>query len=387
LKELRRRVSVEGSVKYNRCFHHVSNTFAASTPRRHKLKALVGGSVVVATLVGCGEIVSSRRSAPLTSPDRPVKVGDVIFYNLPTGVIRVDGIYDTTKGWTITVAPEIRADLKERYELEVNQRYPFFDHNATLTTDDKGLLKTVNALSTDHSVEGIGALITAGGQALQFGASLGAGELSTAHKAGEATPTPTPPPPFHVVLDPFDYCRNRCTATPPGFTITVNRPVPPQNPACPRDEARDDCENRYAGIMTRLSLPFTVTVTPNTDPDAAASTTVLLPDTRQRYLLSVPRGPLVTSETKIEFANGSMVTRDIKRPSIGYAILGIPKALLTALVPIPGQVHKAEIDRIENRTTLIKDTATLQTLEHPTPTPTAAPTESASATPTPSTTP
>ena len=322
-------------------------------------------------LVGCGEIVSSRRSAPLQSPDRPVKIGDVIFYNLPTGVIRVDGTYDDKKGWTVTIAPEIRADLRERYELEVNQHYPFFDHNATLTTDDQGLLKTVYALSTDRTVDSLGALITAAGQALQFGASLG-GMASAAEKGAEVTPTP--PPPFHIVLDPF---KGRCEKTTDdgSFTIKVSAPAP-QNSACPRDEARDNCEGRYAGIMTRLTLPFTVTVSPNSDPQAAARTTVLLPDIRQRYLLSVPRGPLVASETKIEFAHGSMITRDIKRPSLGYAILGIPKSILTALVPIPGNVRQAEITRIQNQSTLIKETATLQTLQHPTPTPTATATAS-----------
>jgi hypothetical protein len=341
--------------------------------------ATFAGAIVTVSFLACGDVMSSRRSAPQYSSTSPIKIGDVIYYNLPKGTIKVDGVYDEKKGFTITVASEIVADLNERYELEVNQHYPFFDHNAVLTTDDKGLLKTVNAVSTDRGVEGIGALITAGGQALQFAASAGGFSAKNFEKSS-GTPTPTATPaPFHITLDPFKGEVSQTTRD-NLFTISVNWQKQ-QIPACPKNEARDDCELRYAGIMTRLTLPFTVTVRSNDGTEARA--TVLLPDVRQRYLLSAPRGPLVTSETRIDFVNGSMVTRDIKRPSIGYAILGIPKTILGALVPIPGNVRQAEITRIQNQSTLIKETATLQALEHPTPTPTLPPKATETATPSP----
>lgn len=358
----------------------VGSRIAASKYGGHYLSALLGIAVIAASLAGCGEVVSSRRSAPLTATDRPVKVGDVIYYNLPIGVIRIDGVFDKDKGWMITVAPDIRADIDERYELEVGQRYPFFDDNAILTTDDKGLLKSVSASSQDHSVDAAGALITAGGQVLEFGASGGL-PLARARATSE---TPTPPP-FHVVLDPFKLPKKNGPAEErAGFKFYVNRPSG-QLPACPKDIARDNCEGRYAGIMTRLTLPFIVTIEPTNSSDAVTQTTVLLPDKRQRYLLSVPRRPFVTSDTKIEFKEGSMITRDIKRPSLGYAILGIPKTILGALVPIPGAVQKAEITRIQNQSSLIKETATLHDLQNPSPTPTATATSAApvTATPTP----
>jgi hypothetical protein len=128
--------------------------------------------------------------------------------------------------------------------------------------------------------------------------------------------------------------------------------------------------------MTRLTAAFTVEVKPKDG--VAAAMTVLLPDRRQRYLLAVPRGPLVTSETTIDFVNGSMVSRNMKRPSVAYAILGIPKTILTALVPIPGNVRSAEITRIQNQSTLIKETAELGKLRNPSPTPTPTPTPSPS---------
>ena len=94
---------------------------------------------------------------------------------------------------------------------------------------------------------------------------------------------------------------------------------------------------------------------------------MLLPDPRQRYLLTVPRGPVVTSETTIDFVNGSMVSRNVKRPSIAYGILGIPKNILSALVPIPGNVQGAQNTRIQNEITLLKEKAELHQLQNPSP--------------------
>jgi hypothetical protein len=321
------------------------------------MKMLLARFVVFLFLLAtsCGQIVSSRKSTLKYSPTGPIEVGDAIFYYLPRGVIIVDGTYDS-KGLTVTITPDIHADRNYRYELALNQRYPFFDHNAILTTDDKtGLLKTVYGSSTDRTVDAVGALITAAGQLLQFAASVGGG----AALAAEATPTPTPP--FHVTLDPFD--RHQRSKTRGNVTISVN--APPRMELVMNEGEVLDSNGRYPGIMTRLTIPFTVTVNPGNEDTGQA--TVLLPDPRQRYLLTVPRGPVVTSETTIDFVNGSMVTRNVKRPSIAYGILGIPKTILSALVPIPGNVQGAQNTRIQNEITLLKEKAELHQLQNPSP--------------------
>jgi hypothetical protein len=340
------------------------NGFAAYFTRL--LKPLVAGAVALFTVLACGSIVISKKSVPQYSPRAPIKVGDVIFYYLPIGVIKVDGVYDATKGWTIAITPDIHADDRDRYELSVNTRYPFFDHNAILATDDKGLLKTVYGSSTDRTVEAVGSLIAAAGQVLQFGASLG-GINKMAH-AAEASPTPGPTP-FHITLDPFSSNPRRRATNAGGFDIRVSDPSTITR-ASAEDEAVSN-NGSYSGIMTRLIAPFTVTVTPGAG--EAVETTVLLPDRRQRYLLPVPRGPLVTSETTVDFDKGSMVSRNIKRPSVAYAILGIPKTILSALVPIPAAVRQAEITRIQSQSSLIKETAVLEQLRNPSPTPTSTP--------------
>ena len=311
---------------------------------------------------GCGSIVSSERST-LKSADRPIKVGDEVFYYLPRGVVKIDGTHDPVKGWIVTVTPTVHADPRERYELSLNKRYPFFDHTATLTTDGKGLLKTVTASSTDRTVDAVGALITAAGQVLEFGASLGLKAFDTQ------------PAPFHLILDPFDPAKR--TGSGGGFNFRVSDP--PQMIAAHRSETASATKGRYAGIMTRLSVPLTVTTA--RDGMDLVQTEVLLPDPRQRYLLTVPRGPLVASETKVEFENGMMVSRDMKRPSIAYGILSIPKSILSALVPIPGAVRAAEITRIQNQSTLIKETVELGKLQSPSPTPSPLPNATPAATP------
>jgi len=355
-------VKTYGQLRHPRTFGNVQCRLGADGPiNAVRTKPVRIVLIALLCLVGsfalfaCGSIVSSRESLPQYSETKPIQVGDVIFYYLPTGVIKVDGTYDKDKGWTVTVTPDIHADANHRYELSLNQRYPFFDHTAILTADDKGLLKTVNATSTDRTVDAIGALITAAGQVMQFGASL----AGRAHDA-EASP------PFHITLDPFN--RNKRSATAAGFTISVNAP-PEMERASTQDEASVH-EGRYPGIMTRLTMPFTVTVAPTGDD--AVKTTVLIPDRRQRYLLTVPRGLLVTTETTVDFVNGSMVSRNMKRPSVAYGILGIPKTILSALVPIPGTVQTAANTRIQNQITLLKETAELQKLQNPSPTATPA---------------
>jgi hypothetical protein len=315
--------------------------------------------LLAVALVACGSIVSSKRSTPQYSPTSPIRVGDAIVYYLPTGVIKVDGVFDKDKGWIVTVTPDIYADSSQRYELSLNQRYPFFDHTSILTTDEKGLLKTVNGTSTDRTVDAIGSLITAGGQALQFAASLATRALDSGT-----------PPPFHITLNPFDPNKQEVRAS--GFVISVTQPAD-MTQAKSQDEVSSR-EDSYPGIMTRLLAVFTVKVKPASG--EACQTTVSLPDRRQRYLLSVPRGPLVTSETTVDFVNGMMVTRNMKRPSLAYGIIGIPKTILSALVPIPGNVQTAENTRIQNQINLLKETKELQQLQNPTPTatPTAAPT-------------
>ena len=202
----------------------------------------------------CGQIVSSKKSTLKYSPTGPIEVGDAIFYYLPRGVIKVDGTYDN-KGLTVTITPDIHADGNHRDELALNQRYPFFDHNAILTTDDKtGLLKTVYGSSTDRTVDAIGALITAAGQLLQFAASVGGGGALEPALGAEATPTPTPP--FGVMLDPFDP--NQRSKTRGDVTISVN--APPRMELVTKEREVLDSNGRYAGIMTRLTIPFTVTV-------------------------------------------------------------------------------------------------------------------------------
>ncbi|MDQ6623656.1 MAG: hypothetical protein M3Y86_09255, partial [Verrucomicrobiota bacterium] len=179
-------------------------------------RRLVGAlfcSVLLLALPGCGSIVTSSKSAPRFSKARPVPLGDVNYYYLPRGIIKVDGVQDSSKSWTVTVGTDIHADPNERYELALNARYPFFDHTAVFTTDERGLLKKVDATSTDHTVDSVAAVIETVGKAFTFGAAAGVGRGLNASDNR----------PFHLIFDPFD---GPLTKTKGDFTISVSAPPP-----------------------------------------------------------------------------------------------------------------------------------------------------------------
>jgi len=71
-------------------------------------------------------------------------------------------------------------------------------------------------------------------------------------------------------------------------------------------------------------------------PFMALQQTIMLPDTANNRVLPISRRPLVQDGTKITLSNGMVQSREDIRPSIFYAVLNIPKTILTAIVPIPG---------------------------------------------------
>lgn len=301
-------------------------------------------AAVSTLLIGCGSVVhTSPLPASSSNSNDPVPLKDGIVYYLPKGIIKVDGVYDSAKGWTVTITPEIYADRSARYVLGLNNRYPFFDHNCTLTTNNKGLLQTVTGVATDHTVDSVSSLIGAAGSALSFAASLGGAAAGLRDVNAN--------PPFHVVLDPYDP--NKTVETTSSFTIAVTEaPAPAVRPP-PSDRS-------YVGPLTRLLVPFIVTVKSN---DSAQRASVVLPDRSATYVMTIPRGPFVTDKSTLQFSDGSLTSWDMERPSIAYGILNVPKNILSALAPIPGNVRQQQVAKIDATKTILTDEAAIKKLE------------------------
>jgi hypothetical protein len=330
-------------------------------PKDALVKAIRPGSqlcevfcILTATLLlaGCGSIVTSQQSSLDPNPSsEPSELKEAVVYYLPRGVIKVDGSWEDKKGWTVIISTDIHADRSQRYILTLKTNYPFFDHNGTFVVNEKGLLKTVTGAATDHTVDSAVSLIAAAGSALSFGAALGMPIAAERALGVDYTP-------FHVTLDPFS---GKTSANVANFTISVDEAM--TVPKADNGGKESFSKRDYQGVAARLLIPFTVTVTPNnSDENHVQTATIVLPDIRQTYVLSVPRAPLVTNETTIQLLDGSLVSRDVKRPSVLYGFINIPKNILAALVPIPGSARQQQVANIEATKTILSDEAAIKKL-------------------------
>jgi len=312
------------------------------------LQASLIGLLFISLFSNCGSIVHSDAvvsQAPGESA--PIEMHDSVVYYLPRGIIKVDGVWDKDKGYVVTITPEIYADRNARYRLTLNNRYPFFDNNATLTVNAKGLLQTVTGVSADHTVDAAVSLVSAAGSALSFGAALGGGGAPGLRDVTQR--------PFHVVLDPYNFDKTEEEVENFRIAVTEAKQAPVSPP--PADKS-------MAGVLTRLLVPFIVSVTPTTDGDNRTQrATVVLPDRSQTHLLRIPRAPFVTNETTVQFSDGSLTSWDMKRPSVVYGIINIPKNILAALVPIPGNVRQQQVSKIEATKTILSDEAAIKKLQ------------------------
>jgi hypothetical protein len=99
-------------------------------------------------------------------------------------------------------------------------------------------------------------------------------------------------------------------------------------------------ENHSDGIAFRATTAFTVKLTSKTFPDFACHKVVILPDCSQTLLLDYSRMPFVQKDTNLGFQNGLLVEFAQNTPSPVLGFLGIPKAILTAILPIPAPSAK-----------------------------------------------
>lgn len=84
-------------------------------------------------------------------------------------------------------------------------------------------------------------------------------------------------------------------------------------------------------------------------PLEAPPSTIILPDAEREYVLSTPRVPFVSETTKVTLVNGMVQSMQEIRPSVILGVLGIPKTLIGAIVPIPLQIEQSQQNILESR--------------------------------------
>ena len=90
------------------------------------------------------------------------------------------------------------------------------------------------------------------------------------------------------------------------------------------------------GIVVRAPAPYLVTITEvDRNTERTGEQLLFLPDTQRDYYLPLDRSPFVKNDTQITLVKGVVQKASVSRPSIILGILGVPKTILDALVPLP----------------------------------------------------
>lgn len=309
---------------------------------------------------GCSSVVNSTLE-PRDHLPKPGQVVSDIPYYLPKGKIIVAGTWNKeARLWDIKITPVIEADPSARYLADRHINI-LFDDDITISVDpNTGLLQTVNATTTDQSLNAIAGLISTAASALTFGAGLGPlptggateqrmmDEFAEIKKGAFFSA-------FQVVLDDQGASKEAYVVSPDQETnklyakFNVVLSALDNNPGTDADA---HSETNFPGILVRRMIPFSVRVTANVytfdgksmSPFTSPSQTVMLPDAKHDYCIELTRTPLVANTTKVSLVNGIPQTQQRVRPSIFMGIVGVPKTLLGALAPIPLQIRNDQLN-------------------------------------------
>jgi hypothetical protein len=325
---------------------------------------------------GCGSVVESTEEAHPPPSGSEMKG---VAYWLPKAAIMIDGKWDKDNSdWTITVTPYIDADTTRHYRLTRKVNH-LFEDNVTLEVDaTTGLLQTVNATSEDKTAAIVAEGLAIAAKAMSFGAAGAGVAVTTRGYTKERTPAPAPcgdtvpfEGSFRYIIrssdlpsdERYTFTRTLVLSPPPTPSPTPT-PTPTSAPLgsaigvtadsksitktyCivvkredkhDKDEIAKSIPNPTDGIVVRAPAPYRITMTQldmKTNTERVAEQLIFLPDTQRDYLLPLDRSPFVKNDTQITLVKGVVQKVTVSRPSIILGILGVPKTILDALVPLP----------------------------------------------------
>jgi hypothetical protein len=318
--------------------------------------------LLCAFLTGCA---SSMVDSTMIDGQEKTSQSSGVSYHLPKGVVKVLGVWNASTGfWDITAAPVFGPDPDSKSYRAERHKNAFFDDDLAVAADPTtGLLQTVNGTTTDQRANAVASLAAASVSA--FGvpavfapaAAIKAESLPAAPKWDSVKAKFTFSA-FQSILDPTGgfphraWVRSANTNPPPNAPQYVEYDMtlkPNKSPGQPRINT----EHTVKGILVREPIPYTVQIggywwanppgrtEPANDssgiPFVALQQTIMLPDIANDRVLPISRRPLVQDGTKVTLSNGMIQSREEIRPSMVNAVVGIPKTILGALVPIPGQ--------------------------------------------------
>jgi hypothetical protein len=304
--------------------------------------------------IACGACSSFSTS------NRGISSGRVAgqLYYLPQGKIRLMGEwkYPGSPGrsvFIVTIVEEIEADPSARYYLKPDINV-FYDDDTQLTVNAKGLLTMADASAEDKTQAIVATVASAGADALEFAAGGGLPGLTVQGAQEPAIRLK----PFNLVFDPTDKTETEqivARVAKCGFAVRVKEERVEGVPLG-RSNRNANADVLTHGVVFRPVKPWRV-ILDGTDDSVAAlreSKLIHLPDKTHPLVFDYTRVPFVKKVTNVTFVDGMMRDYSHKLPSPVLGFLGIPKAVLGAIAPLPLQLKQTQITTLRADETLRK---------------------------------
>jgi len=236
---------------------------------------------------------------------------------------------------TVTLTPEVEADeTAGEYYVTPHANY-IYEDEARVTVNPKQLLSTGNVTTEDKTADIVGAVASLASQAIKgFGF------------APRAVTKEKNPPPFYFSFHPSNYTeyhRVKDRLGLRGISFELD-PEPSSNGKTVRIPAAQAKQLGEQGLIFRPATSYKVTLRfEGVDPRNSQKICLIdstqqfvLPDPNRLYEIEYPRMAFVKKVKEIGFTNGMLTDFRQKVPSPILGFLGIPKAIMQAVVPIPG---------------------------------------------------
>ncbi len=255
-------------------------------------------------------------------------------YYLPIGKVTIKGTFaagDAAKNipgsWDVTITPEVEVDAKAGVCYAVPHANYMYDDEVQVTVNNKHLLNTGNVTAQDRTVEIIGQVAS----------------LATQLRAFTAPPLPNRAP-FNFSFHPSDaseYERVKSELKERDIDLDVD-PRPSRHErnvaVLPEKDALGE-----SGLLFRPAIAYNIRLrfrskNGNGEPIPTIDNTqqFILPDPNALYAIGYPRIPFVKRVKQIGFTDGMLTDFHQTTPSPILGFLGIPNAIIKAVLPIPG---------------------------------------------------
>ena len=235
---------------------------------------------------------------------------------------------DTSKNVTtqlkITLTPDVEADERAGVYYATPHANYMYEDDVQVKVNSKHLLDTGNVKTEDKTVA-----------IVQEVTSL-ASQIATAGAKMRAPPRQQNRRPFNFTFRPSVYSEYddvRTKLADRGITLTVDPAPMPDGKAVviEQNEAKQLGAN---GLLFRPAVAYNVRV--SFSDILATRQQFVLPDQNRIYEIGYPRISFIKREKNIGFSDGMLTDFHQITPSPILGFLGLPKAIIKGVVPLPG---------------------------------------------------